>query len=158
MPCHQALSLRSLARALELSDGPEQLAAELELSTPHLKLMLGGSHVPEETFLRVVDLLIDRGLGGLTERRMASAHAQSSWQGHVLAMDTSELPSGFEPDQATALVNALANLPTRKRIAESSFKWLPIDAFEWLTQEQKETYLFEITKQLGLHPSATCKT
>jgi len=55
-------------------------------------------------------------------------------------------------------VNALANLPTRKRIAEPSFKWLPIDAFEWLTQEQKETYLFEITKQLGLHPCATSKT
>ena len=120
-----ALSLRSLVRALALSEGPEQLAAELQLSPSHLKLMLEGvSDVPEETFLRVVDLLIDRSVAALGQRK----------------------------SEAKALANALANLPTGRRIAQSSFKWLPMDAFERLAQEQKETYLTEIIKQLGLHP------
>ena len=58
MSSYQVLSLRSLQRALELSDGPAQLAADLRLSASNLKLMLDGvSPIPAEIFLKVVDLL-----------------------------------------------------------------------------------------------------
>ena len=132
MLSHQSLSLRTLVRALEFSDGPEQLAAQLLLSESDLKSMLDSvSPVPEEIFLQAVDFLIDR---GLIEHHLAAARSHE-----------------FKPE-ARALANALANLPVSTRIAQSSFKWLPMDAFGRLTQEQKVTYLTEIIKQLGLHP------
>ena len=58
MHSYQDLSLRSLQRALELSDGPAQLAADLRLTVFDLKSMLERrSNVPSELFLKVVDLL-----------------------------------------------------------------------------------------------------
>jgi len=145
----QPLSQRALARALELSDGSEHLAAELLLSVSDLQSMLDGvSPVPEEIFFQAVDLLIDRGLTG---RRIAIVRPQSSGQQQETASEPSDFVREFKPE-AKALANALANLPAGRRIPQSSFKWLPMDAFGRLTQEQKETYLTEIIKQLGLHP------
>lgn len=107
MSSHQSLSLRSLRRALDLLGGPEELAAELQLSASDLKRKLDGlSHIPEVVFFRVVDLLLD--MAPLAERGKARAR--------------------------------------------SLLRWLPSDAFERLTAEQKETYVLKLTKQLGLYP------
>ncbi len=58
MSSSQALRLRALARAVELSGGPEQLAHYLGISVFRLTFLLRGvSHVPEDVFHQVVDLL-----------------------------------------------------------------------------------------------------
>jgi len=65
MSSYEVLSLRSLQRALEISDGVAQLAAELRLAPCDLKSMLkGDSRVPPDIFLKVVDVLYPT-----TERR-----------------------------------------------------------------------------------------
>lgn len=58
MSSNQALRLRALVRGVELSGGTEQLATYLGIRPLKLTFLLqGASHVPEELFLRVVDLL-----------------------------------------------------------------------------------------------------
>jgi len=146
----QALCLRSLSRALELSDGPRQLAEQLQLSAADLKLMLEGvSDVPEEIFLRAVDLLLDRAVAELTERGNASARFLSlSRQFCEPVAETAELPSGLKSEEE----KAPADLSATERVGESPFKWLPVETFRRLTPEEREMYLLELTKQLGLHP------
>ena len=38
-----------------------------------------------------------------------------------------------------------------KPVGEPSLKWLPIDAFNRLTSEQKDVYLLELSRQLDLN-------
>ena len=58
MSSSQALRRRALARGVELSGGPEQLAHHLGISVLKLTVLLqGASHVPEPIFLQVVDVL-----------------------------------------------------------------------------------------------------
>lgn len=66
MSSSQALRLRALARAVELSGGAERLARYLGISVLKLTFLLqGSSHISEELFLQVVDLLTRHDVGEL---------------------------------------------------------------------------------------------
>lgn len=124
MSSQQSLYLRSLLRALEFSDGPDQLAAKLRLSAEYVRLMLNGAmHVPEEAFFRVADLLIDRAVADLGE---------------------SAAPGKGKARQAIA---APASLSGRGAF---EFKWLAVDKLKRLTAEQKDSYVIELTQELGI--------
>jgi len=63
MSSTEALRLRALARAIEVSGGLRELAAHLGMRPSQLSFMLHGiTPVPEHVFLRLVDLLISRAL------------------------------------------------------------------------------------------------
>ena len=73
MSSNEALRHRALARAVELCGGAKPLADYLGVTTPALHAMLAGVvAVPEEMFLRVVDLLSARNLSELSERMPAA--------------------------------------------------------------------------------------
>jgi hypothetical protein len=63
-----AVEVRALERALDLLGGVEALAQHLEVPARRLELWLRGSaSTPPDVFLRVADLLLDRGLTQLKE-------------------------------------------------------------------------------------------
>lgn len=68
MSSSQALRLRALVRAAELCGGAKQLADHLGITARVLRGMLAGiADVPEDVFLRVVDVLIARNLNELSQ-------------------------------------------------------------------------------------------
>lgn len=77
MSSNQSLRLRALARGVELSGGPAQLAGYLEISTLRLTFLLQGTtNIPEELFLRVVDLLTRNNVSELIASAPRSVRGQ----------------------------------------------------------------------------------
>lgn len=64
----EELRLRTLVRAAELCGGGDRLAAYLGISRTKLAFMIDGGAVPEDLFLRCVDLLTARNVNELYER------------------------------------------------------------------------------------------
>lgn len=69
----EELRLRALVRAAELCGGSDRLAAFLGISHTQLAFMLDGRGVPEDTFLRCVDLLTARKVSDLYKRATKTA-------------------------------------------------------------------------------------
>ena len=64
----KAVQVRALERALDMLGGLDALARHLEVPARRLGLCLRGTaSTPSDVFLRVVDLLLDRGLSELKE-------------------------------------------------------------------------------------------
>lgn len=62
MRSHQ-VHLRALQRAAEIAGGPEALAAYLGVSGDRVSIWIkGGSRIPDDVFLKIVDLLAERSL------------------------------------------------------------------------------------------------
>ena len=76
MSTSQQLRLRALVRAIELCGGPGPLAHYLRISAAKLTYLIdGAAPVPEELFVRIVDLLIARDITKLTEQSRSTDEA-----------------------------------------------------------------------------------
>lgn len=69
----EELRLRTLVRAAELCGGSDRLAAFLGISHSQLASMIDGRAVPEDAFLRCVDLLTARNVSDLYKRATKTA-------------------------------------------------------------------------------------
>ena len=78
MSSSDTLRVRALARAVELAGGTRELAAYLGIRPLTLSYFLhGASHVPEDLFLRVVDLLVQRNVAELIAARLEPVSSEN---------------------------------------------------------------------------------